>query len=81
MEIVKHSIILELPQTLETGTALKFCEKPYRIERIEQDNTIVWYGYNTNWKYENDKWFKLNGFGFIECEEPEYEKIYKQLTQ
>jgi len=79
MKIVKKSIILELPETLEDGSSKIMCDKPYRIERIEEDGEIIWFGYNTNWKKTDGKWYKLETMEFVECETPEYEKMYLEL--
>jgi len=69
------------PMILEEGSAKIHCEKPYQIERLEKNGEIIWYGYNTNWKYSNYAWSKLEGGEFIPCEEPEYETIYKELIR
>lgn len=80
MKIISKSITLELHETLETGTAKIMCDKPYRIERVEKDNTIVWYGYNTNWLFDYENWYKLDGNKFIKCDIPEYEKLFQELN-
>lgn len=77
-KIIAITSILELPETLEKE-ARNICGKPYRIERMEREGEIVWYGYNTNWKFTDEKWHNLVGTEFVECEEPEYEKIYQDL--
>lgn len=76
MNIIKNSTILELPHTLEQGSAEIMCSKPYRIERIEEDNQITWFGYNTNWKRVGKQWYELVGADFEPCGIPEYEKIF-----
>jgi hypothetical protein len=77
-KIISISSILELPETLESE-AKDICGKPYRIQRIERQGEIVWCGYNTNWKFTNGKWHELISIDFVECETPEYEKIYQEL--
>jgi len=80
-KIHSTSTFIEIPETLEEGSAKIHCEKPYQIERLEKNGEIIWYGYNTNWKYSNYAWSKLEGGEFIPCEEPEYETIYKELIR
>lgn len=77
--IVKKSIWLELPETLEQGSAKLICDKPYLIERVEENNVVIWFGHNTNWKFKNNKWYKLNNGKFIDCNKPEYELIFEKL--
>lgn len=76
---VKSSVWIELPKTLEGDNAEKICESPYEIERTEEDSIIIWWGLKTNWKMVDGKWYHLIDMEFVECEEPEYEKIYKSL--
>lgn len=78
MKIIKKSVILELPETLENGSAKIMCNKPYIIERTEENNEIIWWGYNTNWKLDvlDNQWYELINFNFIPCAIPEYEKLY-----
>ncbi len=78
MKIVKKSVWLELPETLEDCSAKIMCDKPYVIERTETDNGVVWFGYNTNWKKIGEQWYILHN-DFVPCEIPEYEKMYLKL--
>ena len=81
MKIVTTKVVLELPETLELGTAKILCEKPYRIERVESDNgDVIWYGFNTNWQRYNNVWYELIGYNFVECDIPEYELLYLGLN-
>ena len=81
MKILSTSTILELPETLEGGSAKIFCEKPYKIKRLESNNgNIIWYGYNTNWEKINDVWYESVNTYFVECDTPEYEKKYLELN-
>lgn len=73
--IIQNNIILKLKNSLEYGENIS----PYFIERKEEDNIVVWYGINTNWKFENNKWYKLENNEFVECKKPEYEYLYEQL--
>lgn len=77
MKVIKQSTLVEFPKTLEEGFAKDVCDKPYIIERIEYDGMIIWYGYNTNWKYHYDQWYKLVDMEFVPCEIPEYERLYQ----
>ncbi len=79
MKIVKKSVLLELPETLEEGNAKIMCDKPYIIQRNESNNEITWYGYNTNWNKKNNQWYMLIGSDFVPCDIPEYEKMYLKL--
>lgn len=83
MKISKTSIFVELPETLEEGSAKTMCEKPYYIERVEHNKEIIWFGYNTNWKCNmtTGKWYQLIGQGFVECYEPHYEKLFQKLKK
>lgn len=73
-EIIKFDSPLAEPE-------LNWSEPDYTIERkVTTNNEIVWYGINTNWIFENNKWFKLIGSDFVECEEPIYETLYKELN-
>ena len=77
MKRISKSEILELDETLEKDSSAKlFCEKPYRIERREQDCEIIWYGYNTNWRYSDNQWYILDAPNWKKCDIPEYEKMY-----
>ena len=79
MKKIKEITILEIPETLEGGSAKIVCEKPYRIERTEEGGEIMWFGYNTNWKKTKNKWYKLIDMDFKECGKPEYEELYERL--
>lgn len=78
MKLHKKSEILEIPKSLEKNT---YCDEPYFIERTEENGKVVWFGYHTNWKFENGKWYELVGSDFIECETPEYEKLYMNINK
>jgi hypothetical protein len=73
---ILSKFVLELPETLESGIAKIVCPKPYKIERVQYEDCVIWWGYNTCWKLIADNWFRLEGVKYIKCEEPEYEKIY-----
>lgn len=62
---------------------IKWKEDTYMIERVlNSDGRIVWYGQGTNWVKElNKNWTYLVGNDFIECPEPIYETLYKNLKQ
>ena len=81
MKRISKSEILELDETLETDSASKlFCDKPYHIERREENGEIIWFGYNHNWKYENNQWYFLESSMFWkECDIPEYERLYIEM--
>jgi roadblock/LC7 domain-containing protein len=82
VKIISSSYWLEVPETLEEGSAKTICEKPYRIQRETTENGYtIWWGYNTNWKLENGKWSQLIDGKFVPCDEPEYEKLFKQLAK
>jgi hypothetical protein len=76
----KVSYFLKLPETLEKGVAKIICEKPYTIERTEDDNEVIWWGYNTCWKRKGEQWYELRGIKYIPCDVPEYEKIYLDIN-
>ena len=78
MKIIKKTFLVEVPETLEKGSAKIICDKPYLIERTEIDNEVIWWGYNTNWKSINGEWYMLIGNKFVPCDEPEYEIEFKQ---
>lgn len=78
-KIIKKKVTIELPETLETDQSARlFCEKPYKVERVEDDNSIVWFGYSKNWRYfKNEKlWYDHND---NLTEKPKYEDIYQEL--
>jgi len=81
--IVKKSIVLELPKTLEKGTAQRVCPKPYYIERVEDKSGVTWYGYDRNWTkdFGSDQWHCLEGGEFVPCSIPEYEILYLSLRE
>lgn len=82
VRIVKQSTILEVPETIEEGSAKIICSKPYQIERVEYSDEVIWFGFNTNWKLDktNNQWYVLViGSDFVPCDVPEYEKIYEEL--
>jgi hypothetical protein len=78
MKIVNISTLVEFPETIEEGSAKIFCEKPYRIERLEKPTEIVWFGYNTNWKKDKSSgtWYELLMGEFEICDIPYYEKEF-----
>lgn len=56
-----------------------FNDLPYSVERIEENDEIIWLGLEKNWKYSNNKWFVLIKQQWEEMnEEPIYEKLYKE---
>lgn len=75
MKIIQQFTTIELPETLEED-AKKYCEKPYRILRREENDIITWHGYFTIWKYENGGWTSLRDYDYTPCTVPEYEKMY-----
>ena len=78
-KIIEKRIVLEIPETLEGYHSKLFCERPYKIERVETKDTVTWYGYNTNWVKKGNQWFQLIEGKFVECDVPEYEKIFLEL--
>jgi len=78
-KIIEKRIVLEIPETLEGYHSKLFCEKPYKIERVETKDIVTWYGYNTNWIKKEKQWFQLIESQFVECDVPEYEKIFLEL--
>lgn len=80
MKSYRRSYFLELPETLEKGIAKIICSRPYVIERTEDDNEVIWWGYNTCWKKKKNQWYQLKGIKYIPCDIPEYERIYIQKT-
>jgi hypothetical protein len=57
---------------------LNLYSEEYTIERFENENEIVWFGYKTNWKKEpNKNWQKLDSIGWSDCNIPIYEKLYQ----
>lgn len=82
MKIISTTTVLELPETLETGSAKIMCDKPYRIERIENNNgDVIWFGYSKNWHKTDGIWYELVDTDFVECNIPEYEKLYLELNK
>lgn len=80
MKRISKSEILEINETIESGADAKlFCDSPYRIERREQNGEIVWFGYNTNWKFFDNKWHILYSPNWKECDIPEYERLYIEM--
>lgn len=73
---ILSKFVLDLPETLETGMAKLICPKPYKIERVQYENSVIWWGYNTCWKLMGNTWHRLDGLKFVRCEMPEYEKLY-----
>ncbi len=53
----------------------------YTMERKKdlEKGTIVWYGYNTNWKHEDGQWAVLENGDFIPCDVPKCEVLYQKL--
>lgn len=56
-------------------------ESPYVLERTETSDTIVWFGLSTNWRFYRDKWCVLERSEWVECEEPIYETLFKELKE
>lgn len=54
---------------------VNWTEEEYHIERREENGTVVWYGINTNWKYDGKNWYKLKKGNFVKCLVPEYELL------
>lgn len=81
MNIVKKSEIFKFDSPIgEPELDSYWYDSEYHIERLVEDNKVIWFGLNTNWKFENDKWFKLVDSEFVECSEPIYETKYKELV-
>jgi len=78
MKIIRKSEIIELDHSLEEGSHF---DTPYRIERSETSEDVIWWGYNTNWKKTGGVWYKLVGGTFIPCDVPEYEIQYLKLAK
>jgi len=76
MKIVKQSIWLELDEFYEK-TLTFIVSIPYYIERLEEDNEIIWFGLETNWKKNSDIWYILDKGDWLECNIPHYEKSYQ----
>jgi len=80
MRRIRKLEILELDETLETSSSSKlFCDKPYHIERKEEDGEIVWFGYSVNWIYTDNQWFVLCDTQWTPCDVPEYERMYQAI--
>jgi hypothetical protein len=60
---------------------LKSYNLPFIVERKEYDNEITWFGYNINWKFENNQWYILKHNEWLECDIPYFEKIYLKNYQ
>lgn len=58
----------------------KWADESYDIERVvTQDETIIWFGLDTNWvkKNHHNYWEYLLMGDFYQCDEPIYEQLYK----
>lgn len=77
MKISRVETLIELEEFFEKGVI--GVPIPYFVQRLEYPDKIVWLGLNTNWKYEHQKWYKLTGSKFVECDIPEYEVEYLRL--
>jgi hypothetical protein len=53
---------------------------PHYVHRMEYPDKIVWLGLETNWKFENGTWFRLEKSNFVPCDTPEYELKYQKIT-
>lgn len=80
MKKISTRILFELnepgPEKLESYNL------PFVVERLKYDNdVIIWFGYNTNWKFEDNQWYSTIKSEWIECETPDYEKMYLKNYQ
>lgn len=81
IKVLRKSVLVEFPKTLEEG-AEELCETPYKIERVETNESIIWFGYHTNWKFTDGKWQKWSvTSSWEDCEEPPYETLYQNLLK
>jgi hypothetical protein len=78
MSIVRESVIVEFPETLEGGNVKKYSNKPYSIERLSFGSMIVWYGCNVNWRFKDGVWKILEHGKYTPCSTPEYEILYQK---
>lgn len=69
---------LELDCFIETNVI--GVDVPYFVTRIVRPNETVWLGLNTNWRYKNEQWERLEAGEFVACEVPEYELKYQEIT-
>ena len=79
MRKVRITTILELTEPLEKCNYIT--DRPYQIERTEENGQIIWYGIDTNWKFKDNQWYKLENAHFVPCVIPEYEKLYLELDK
>ncbi len=56
-------------------------EIPFVIERVENEEKIIWYGYSVNWKKVEKQWYQLVDNLWQESEEPIYEQLYLKLKE
>lgn len=54
----------------------------YFVKRVENKDSIVWHGLNTNWKYiPIEGWFVLFKHEWVSCNKPFYEDLYYSFSQ
>lgn len=85
MKLFKSSEWFDLKEPIGEPN-VKWSHNEYCIERrIQKANDvveIVWYGWETNWKYcTGEGWVKLVDMQWIPCEEPVYETLYQELLK
>ena len=73
MKIIEQNIVIEITKAVEKTST------PYRITRRIRLGEIIWYGIYKNWICNSDIWYELINGKFVECVEPEYEKLYNDL--
>lgn len=78
MIIKETTFTLELDYFIEANVI--GCDVPYFVTRIVRPEEIVWLGLETNWRYKNEQWERLEKGKFVACEVPEYELKYQEIT-
>ena len=51
----------------------------FKMQRLERNNEIFWFGHGINWNFKDEQWYKLKNNDFVECDECIYETMIKEL--
>jgi hypothetical protein len=86
MRVISKSTIVEFNEAVEPrDTDIdRVNYTNYKIERLENDDEVIWYGRKRDWRYskKDERWFIMVmdqvGRHSEECEPPMYEKVYQE---
>jgi hypothetical protein len=68
------SVTLKLDKLYERSSGVDI---PYYITRRQENGEVVWFGFENNWKFFDNKWHILNKNEWVVSEKPIYEELYE----